>query len=70
MPGNNIAATGAALEHALGMFDLRQLVVEQFADGLSNIIPDQIIKNYKLAKLSDSIKEVQFPEVWPAEQSA
>ncbi len=39
-----------------------KLVVEQFADGLSNIIPDQIIKNYKLAKLSDSIKEVQFPE--------
>ena len=39
-----------------------KLVVEQFADGLSNIIPDQIIKNYRLAKLSDSIKEVQFPE--------
>ena len=39
-----------------------KLVVEQFADSLGNIIPDQIIKNYKLAKLSDSIKEVQFPE--------
>jgi len=38
-----------------------KLVVEKFADKLSNIIPEQIIKNYNLVKLSDSIKEVQFP---------
>jgi ATP-dependent DNA helicase RecG len=39
-----------------------KLVVDQFADSLINIIPEEILKNKNLLDLSESIKEVQFPE--------
>jgi len=36
--------------------------VDQFADRLTNIIPEKILKYNSLIDLSESIKEVQFPE--------
>jgi len=39
-----------------------KLVVDQFAEEIMEIIPESIINEYKLATLSSSIKEVQFPE--------
>ncbi len=39
-----------------------KIVVDGFADGLSDIIPDPIRKEYKLSSISESVKEVQFPK--------
>ena len=37
-------------------------VVDQFAESLVDIVPDEVIKENKLMDLSGSVKEVQFPE--------
>lgn len=45
------------------MRTILKLTVDSFAEKLTDIVPDSVKKEYKLTRISDAIREVQFPQL-------